>query len=178
MKCAEDIDYFQHLLAPGVPVPQKQRDHVLWLVSVGHEALLPLCQSKSCLRCCTIVETSSTTNPQQQIEVMELQHYGRRTCSKQPCRVDRRVFNKLDRRRVLLTTRSTCRGEILKSRVLGRRSEGKCPYFWRNTQCRYTKLQCQNPARFVQSFLYNINLYSPRNGSNTKTQRYKITNIK
>jgi len=62
------------------------------------------------------VETSCTTNPQQ-IKVMELEGYSWPTCSKQPrlvdCRIDLGVVNKLDRRRrVLLTTRSTYRGEI------------------------------------------------------------------
>ena len=56
------------------------------------------------------------TNPQQ-IAVVELERYSRSTCSKQPRLVDCRigVVNKLDRRRrrrVLLTTRSTCRGEM------------------------------------------------------------------
>jgi len=65
----------------------------------------------------SIVETICTTNAQQ-IEVTELEGYSWPTCSKQPrlpvdCLVG--VVNKLDRRRrrrVLLTTRSTCRGEI------------------------------------------------------------------
>jgi len=111
-----------------------------------------LCQSKSCLRCCTIVETSSTTNPQQQIEVMELQHYGRRTCSKQPCRVDRRVFNKLDRRRVLLTTRSTRRGEILKSRVWDEGPKGSALIFEEThsvgTRSFNAKIQLDSYSRF------------------------------
>ena len=63
------------------------------------------------------------------------------------CRIG--VVNKLDRRRrrVLLTTRSTCRGEIFSVRT----SRGKYPNFWRYPnflviQCVIggRKLQCQN----------------------------------
>ena len=56
---------------------------------------------------------------------MELDGYSRSTCSKQPRLVDRRigVVNKLyrrgRRRRVLLTTRSTCSGEIFEVLSLG-----------------------------------------------------------
>jgi len=62
------------------------------------------------------VERSCTTNPQQ-IAVLVLEGYSWPTCSKQPRLVDCPigVVNKLHRRRrrrVLLTTRSTCRGEI------------------------------------------------------------------
>jgi len=81
------------------------------------------------------VETSSTANPQQ-IAVMELEGYSRPTCSKQArlvnCRIG--VVNKLDRRRrrrVLLTTRSTCRGEIFQVRSSGQSPRGKYPNFWR-----------------------------------------------
>ena len=81
------------------------------------------------------VETSSTANPQQ-IAVMELEGYSRPTCSKQARLVDCRisVVNKLDRRRrrrVLLTTRSTCRGEIFQVRSSGQSPRGKYPNFWR-----------------------------------------------
>ena len=62
------------------------------------------------------VETSCTTNPQQ-LAVIKLEGYSWPTCSKQPRLVDCRigVGNKLDRRRrrrVLLTTRSTCRDRV------------------------------------------------------------------
>ena len=61
--------------------------------------------------------TSCTTNPQQiEVPVMELKHYGRRTRSK-PVSTVVSVVNKLDRRRVLLTIRSTCRGEIFRAWV-------------------------------------------------------------
>ena len=69
-----------------------------------------------------------TANPEQ-IAVMELEGYSWLTSSKQPRLVDCRigVVNKLDCRRrrrwVLLTTRSTCRGEI-KSGVWNRVPEG------------------------------------------------------
>jgi len=60
-------------------------------------------------------ETSSTTNPRQ-IEVLELhvEGYSSATCSKRPRLGDCRIgVNKLDRRRrVMLISRSTCRGEI------------------------------------------------------------------
>ena len=44
---------------------------------------------------------------------MKLEGYGWPMCSKQPRRVHRRldVVNKLDRRRFLLITQSTCRGK-------------------------------------------------------------------
>jgi len=53
----------------------------------------------------------------QQVKVTELEHYGQTTCNKL-CASSHAVssvvcvVNKLDRRRVLLTTRSTCSGEI------------------------------------------------------------------
>ena len=66
-------------------------------------------------------------------------------CSKQPRLVDCciGVVNKLDRRRrwrALLTTRSTCRGEIFRVLSLGQISREKYPNFWRYqnfliTQC-------------------------------------------
>ena len=86
------------------------------------------------VRILSTVETSCTTNPQQ-IEVMELEGYSRPTCSKQPRLVDCRigVVNKLDRRRrqlrVLLTARSTRRGEIFEVRSLEQSSSGKYPNF-------------------------------------------------
>jgi len=67
---------------------------------------------------------------------MELEGYSRPTCSKQPRLVDCRigVVNKLDRRRrrrVLLTMRSTYRGEIFQVRSSGQSPRGKYPNFWR-----------------------------------------------
>ena len=69
--------------------------------------------SQTRVNCCATAETSCTANPQQ-IAVMELKGYSWPTCSKQPRLVDCRigVVNRIDRRRVLLTTRSTCLGEI------------------------------------------------------------------
>jgi len=64
---------------------------------------------------------------------MELEGYNSPTCSKQPRLVDCRigVVNKLDRRRrgVLLTTRSTCRGEIFKVQVWDKVPEGSTLIF-------------------------------------------------
>jgi len=62
------------------------------------------------------VGTSCTRN-QQQIEVTGLEHYGRPTCiipraSSQGAATVVGVVNKLDCRRVLLTTRSTCRAKF------------------------------------------------------------------
>jgi len=67
------------------------------------------------VNCCTTAGVCCTINPQQ-IEVTELDHYGRRTCnivcaSSHDASTVIAVVNKLDRRRVLLTTRSTCRGD-------------------------------------------------------------------
>ena len=81
----------------------------------------------------TTEETICATNPQQ-MALMELEGYSSPICSKQLRLVDCRigVVNKLDRRRrrrrVLLATRSTCRGEI---RSLEQTSTGKYPSFWR-----------------------------------------------
>jgi len=67
---------------------------------------------------CTSVETSCTTNPEQ-VEVLELEGYSRPTCSKL-CATSSDAstvvgaIHKLDRGQVLLTTRSTCSGEIFK----------------------------------------------------------------
>ena len=78
----------------------------------------------------TTVEISCIANPKQ-IKLMEIEGYSQPMCSKQPRLVDCRigVVNKLDRRRVLLTARSTCRGEILKSRVWDKFPEGSSPIF-------------------------------------------------
>ena len=109
------------------------------------------------------------TSPRQ-VAVMEAEGYGWPTCSKQPRLVDCRigVVNKLDRRRrrrVLLTTRSSCSGEIFyKSGVWDKVPEGntlilkvaKFPY---NTVWdRWEEAPCQNPSRLVQSFQYNTGL--------------------
>jgi len=79
--------------------------------------------SQNLVNCCTTVETSCTANPQQ-IEVMELDGYRWPTCSKQPRLVDCRigVVNRLDRRRILLTMRSTCRAKF--SRLWNKVPEG------------------------------------------------------
>jgi len=58
--------------------------------------------------------------------------YGRPTCNKlcaPSYSVDRRAVNKLDRRRVLLTIRSTCHGEIFQVRRLGQNFRRK----WRQS---------------------------------------------
>jgi len=76
------------------------------------------------------------------------------------------VVNKLDRRRVLLTTRSTCRGKIFLVQSLGQSYREKCSYFWKYpnfliTQCGSCdrKPPCQKSGRFVQSFWYNTGLW-------------------
>jgi len=52
------------------------------------------------------------------------------TCSKQSRSIDCRWCGQQARpRRVLLTTRSTFRGEIFQVQRLGQSSRGKCPYF-------------------------------------------------
>jgi len=71
------------------------------------------------VQCCTTVGTSCTTNPQQ-TEVMELEGYSRPTCnglcaSSNDALTVVGVVNKLDRRRVLLTTRSFCPGKRFQS---------------------------------------------------------------
>ena len=79
------------------------------------------------------VETSCTTN-QQQIAMIDLEGYSWSTCSKQPPLADCRIgiVNKLDRQwrqqRVLLTTRSTCRGEIFE--VWSRRQSYRGKYLY------------------------------------------------
>jgi len=85
--------------------------------TIGSATADATCQSKSCQPLHSTVGTScnTTTNPQQ-IEVMELEGYSRPTCNILV------VFNhdaldlrmhKLDRRRALLTTPSSCHGEII-----------------------------------------------------------------
>jgi len=66
--------------------------------------------SRNLDNCCTTVRTTSATNSQ--IEVMEVEHFGRPTCNKlcassHDASAVISVVNKLDRRRVLLTTRLT-----------------------------------------------------------------------
>ena len=67
---------------------------------------------------------------------IELEHYSRRSCSKLCARwvnspdTLRRVINKLDRRRVLLTTWSTCRGEI-SVQNLGQSSRRSWMFFYK-----------------------------------------------
>jgi len=87
-------------------------------------------------------------------------------CSKQPRLVDCRigVVKKLDcqqqQRRVLLTTQSTCSGEIFLVRSLAQSPRGKYPNFWREaypiffiTQCGVDgrKLPLPKLTRFVQT---------------------------
>ena len=90
------------------------------------------------------VETSCTINPQQ-IAVTKLEVYSWLTCSKQPRLVHCRIgvvsmFDRRRRRRILLTTRSTCRGAVFKVRSLRQSPKGKDPNFWKYpnfliTQC-------------------------------------------
>ena len=72
--------------------------------------------SQIIVNCCTTVWTSCTTNPEQiKTLVMELEHYGWLTCSKQPRHVNRHGYGQPawpSSGRVLLTTQSTCSGEI------------------------------------------------------------------
>ena len=102
------------MLRTNPPHPKKCRRTTLWnadllrvklqpRVSVSPELPLPTrssatvedratcCVSRNLVNCCTTVGTICTTNPQQ-IEVMELEYYSRRMCSKQPWRVDRRRY--------------------------------------------------------------------------------------
>ena len=83
------------------------------------------------------------------------------------------LVNKLDRRRrrrVLLTTRSTCRDKILLSPEFGTKSQREVPWLlviskfsyntvWDRWKIGGRKHPCQNPARFVQSFRYNTGLW-------------------
>jgi len=92
-----------------------------------------LCQSKSCqLLTAEGTSCSLTANPQQ-IEVMEFDHYNRPIYNKLVCASNHGastivgVVNKLDRRRVLATARSICRG--LNS--VKQSSTGKYHYFCR-----------------------------------------------
>jgi len=78
-----------------------------------------LCQSKSCQlqhNCRNKLYSKSTANQSNGVRGLQLADV---TCSNQPrlvdCRID--LINRLDRRRVVLTTRSTCRGEIFKFRI-------------------------------------------------------------
>jgi len=92
-------------------------------------------QSKYLVNCCTTVGTSCTTNPQQ-IEAIGSKHYGGRMCNKLCASghdvstvVGPSVVNKLDRRQVLLKTRSTYRGKIFQVHSLGQISRRSYPYF-------------------------------------------------
>ena len=85
-----------------------------------HEVLLPQTDratphvSRNLVSCFTTAGRSSTTS-QQLIDVVELEHYGwadRHVVNSQHASTVLGVVNKLDRRRVLLTTRSTCRDKI------------------------------------------------------------------
>ena len=87
------------------------------------------------VRICELLHNcrSRTTNPER-IEVMELGGYSRTTCNKLCASSNEAstvvgVIHKLDRRRVLLTTRSTCRSEIFEVQSSRQSSRGKCPYF-------------------------------------------------
>ena len=92
------------------------------------------------------VETICTTSPQR-IAAVEIEGYSWSTCSKQPRLIDCRigVVNKLDCRRVLLTTLLTCRGEIFKVQSWGQSSGGQVPNFWRYPH--FLKAQCRIDAK-------------------------------
>ena len=75
---------------------------------LAHGQLSVLCFIRNLLNCCTTVGTTRT-NPEQ-IELIELGGNIQPTRNKLSTVVS--VVNKVDRRRVLETTRSTCRGEI------------------------------------------------------------------
>ena len=78
---------------------------------------------------CVQLYNKSTTNRSNAVRGLQLID-----CSKQPRLVDCRigVVNKLDRRRrVLLTTRSTCRGEIFQVRSMEQSFRWKYSNFWR-----------------------------------------------
>ena len=102
-------------------------------------------------------ETKCTTNPQ--IKVIELEGYRWSTCSKQPWFIDWSigVVNKLDRRRrlrrVLLTTRSTWRGEIeiSKSVVWDKVQEGITLIFGD------TQISLQHSVGYVEESLHAKN---------------------
>ena len=76
------------------------------------------------------------------------------------CCHDACVNDLVGRRRVLLTTRSTCRGEIFKSGVSGKIPEDSIPLFLRVVEFLYStvyrigrvKFQCRKRARFVEAF--------------------------
>jgi len=68
-----------------------------------------MCQLKSCQLLHNRLGTSCTTNTEQ-VEVMALEGYSRSMCDK----LCASSYDALDRRRVLLTTLSTCRGEYFK----------------------------------------------------------------
>jgi len=82
------------------------------------------------------------------------------------CRIG--VVNKLDRRRrrVLLTTRSTCRGKIFCVQSLGQSTTRRYPYFRGTRNFLITqfnvgerKLPCQKLALSDRSFQYNTGLW-------------------
>ena len=79
----------------------------------------PQNRKKTRNHCCITVVTTCTTNSEQ-IEVMELEGYSRPTCNKlcssgHDASIVVGVIYKLDRRRVLWTTRPTCRGIIFQA---------------------------------------------------------------
>ena len=93
-----------------------------------------LCQSKSCRllhNCRNKLYSKSTANRSNGVRGLQLTDV---TCSNQPRLVDCRtgVINRIDRRRVLLTTRSTCRGEVFKSEFRTK-FQRDVPLFWRYT---------------------------------------------
>ena len=82
--------------------------------------------SRNLANCCTTLTTSCTTHPER-VEVTKLDRYSRPTCSKlcassHDARDVVGVIHKLDRRRVLLNTPSTCRGEIFQVQRSGQSS--------------------------------------------------------
>jgi len=86
------------------------------------------CQSKSCQLLHNSVGTTGTTSPEQ-IEVMELEGYSQPTCSKLCASnhdaLDRRGL--IHSRRVLLSTKSTCRGHMFQVHSLGAKFQRKVP---------------------------------------------------
>ena len=78
-----------------------------------------MCISGNLVNCCaTTIGTSCTTN-REQIEAIEIGGYSRLTCDELHVCVQRlRAIHKLDRRRFLSTTPSTCHGEIFEVQSL------------------------------------------------------------
>jgi len=147
------------------------------------EALLPhdvMCQSKFCQLLHNSVGTTCTTHTEQ-IEVMELEGYSRPTTyNKLVHPVAKRatvvgVIYKLDRRRVLLTTPSTCPGKIFEVQCLGQSSRGKYPYYYhllRHTGSPHTHFTQQHTTTRDASLVYRT---EPTAKTRRKTEKnYKV----